>query len=91
MVSAGQDMKMAVWDVRMFKEVHNTSSPSPDLLWPSAIEALHQLHSVQKFPCGRDYLISPWKTRRKFKDPTWLGAPKANAPKLYDGVLLRMY
>src|SRR3954469_8256364 len=29
MVSAGQDMKMAVWDIRMFKEVNSYFTRSP--------------------------------------------------------------
>ncbi|KKZ65020.1 hypothetical protein EMCG_09075 [[Emmonsia] crescens] len=29
MVSTGQDMRMAVWDIRMLKEVHNYSVPQP--------------------------------------------------------------
>ncbi|WEW57203.1 putative U3 small nucleolar RNA-associated protein 7 [Emydomyces testavorans] len=29
MVSTGQDMRMAIWDIRMFKEVHNYSVPQP--------------------------------------------------------------
>src|SRR5277367_3788835 len=91
MVSTGQDLKMSVWDIRMFKEVNSYFTRQPGSSVSISDQGLTAVGWGTQTSVWRGLFSKASRDQEKIQSPTWPGAVKASTSSVSDGVPSRTF